>query len=82
MEWLGQHLVRHAVATVKRVTRVQVPDEPEMRFVIEPETVGDGRVLCEPEAPVTEAHVLWCQLLTDLYTVWMEAKVFAHDRVQ
>ena len=83
VEWLGQHLGRHAVAPLKRVTRVHVPVEPEMRTVSEPETVEDSRVLCEPLRHLhTPAPVLWCQRLANLYPVWMEAQVFAQNRIQ
>ena len=81
MEWLGQHLVRHVGAPVNRVARDHVPAEPEVRFVTEPETVEDSRVLCEPLRHLhMPALVLWRQLVTNLHPVSMETQVFAEDR--
>ena len=46
---------------VNLVARAHVPAEPEVRFVSEPETVEDSRVLCEPLRHLhTPAPVLWC----------------------
>ena len=44
----------------------------------------DGRgQFCEPLRHLhTPAPLLWCQLLTNLYPVWMDAQVFVQDRVQ
>ena len=43
-----------------------------MRSVSEPKTAEDSGVLCEPLRHLhTPAPVLWCQLLTSLYPVWI-----------
>ena len=68
---------------MNRVARVHVPAEPEVRFVTEPETVEDSRVLCKPLRHLhTLALVLWCQLVTNLHPVSMETQLFAQDRVK
>ena len=81
VERLGQHLVRQAGA----------PGEPRCansracwaRSALRQWT-RDGRwQLCEPLRHLhTPAPVLWCQLLTNFYPVWMDVQVFAQDRVQ
>ena len=79
--FLGQHLVGQAGA----------PGEPRCassracwaRSVLRQWTRDGWRQLSEPLRHLhTPAPVLWSQLLTNLFSAWMEAQVFAQDRVQ
>ena len=79
-EWLGHTLIGRPEPWWTALHRFTCPLSQKCASSVNQRR---PRTLYEPLRHLhTPAPVLWCQLLTNLYPVWMEAQVFAQDRVQ